>query len=111
MKHSTLSTAALLCAGLSVSAQYYIPPDFYNDMERQSYGIWPNAGQLTNDLGQAVPEVSFYTTGALPRAYFRKEGSFSLVLATSDTLANVDTLRRLDITCVGTQANFPDPVV
>jgi hypothetical protein len=80
-------------------------------MPRQSYGIWPNQGQVTDDQGNAVPEVSFYTTGATPRAYFRKDGAFSLVLSTVDTVAGVDTLRRLDLSCVGTDANFPDPVV
>ncbi|MBX2983365.1 MAG: hypothetical protein KF843_11880 [Flavobacteriales bacterium] len=52
----------------------------------------------------------FYTSGALPRAFFRKDASFSLVVSTTDTLAGIDTLRRLDITCVGQNANYPDPI-
>ena len=78
---------------------------------RDSYGIWPNQGQITDLQGNPVPDVSFYTTGSLPRAYFRKDGSFSLVLASVDTTTMADTLRRLDITCVGPEANYPDPIV
>ena len=80
-------------------------------MQKESYGIWPNQGQITDLQGNPVPDVSFYTTGSLPRAYFRKDGSFSLVLASVDTTTMADTLRRLDITCVGPEANYPDPIV
>ncbi|HMN06140.1 MAG TPA: hypothetical protein PKD45_10460 [Flavobacteriales bacterium] len=93
----------------NASAQY-IPPDPFNDNLKASYGIWPNMGQVTDDQGNTVPDVSFYTTGAMPRAFFRKDASFSLVVATRDTVAQVDTLRRLDITCVGPTANAPEPI-
>ncbi|MEB2342973.1 MAG: hypothetical protein OZ932_13335 [Flavobacteriia bacterium] len=93
----------------NASAQY-IPPDPFNDNLKESYGIWPNMGQVTDDQGNAVPEVRFYTTGAMPRAFFRKDASFSLVVATRDTVAQVDTLRRLDITCVGPTAHAPEPI-
>jgi hypothetical protein len=79
-------------------------------MPKESYGIWPNEGQVTDLDGNAVPDISFYTSGALPRAYFRKSGLFSLVLGTGDSVS-VDTLRRLDVACVGPHANYPDPIV
>ncbi|MBS1940319.1 MAG: hypothetical protein JST38_05525 [Bacteroidetes bacterium] len=79
-------------------------------MQKETFGIWPNMGQVVSTQGAAVPGVKFYTTGAVPRAYFRKDGSFSLVLATGDSLGP-DTLRRLDITCVGGNAQYPQPVV
>ena len=89
---------------------YYIPPDPYGDIDNANYGIWRNLGQVVDQQGDSVPSISWYTTGALPRAYFHKNGVFSLVLATRDTVAGVDTLRRLDVTCAGPNANYPNPV-
>ncbi|MBK7287569.1 MAG: hypothetical protein IPI95_10940 [Flavobacteriales bacterium] len=97
--------------GLTASAQYYIPPDPFNDMLKESYGIWPNMGQVTDLQDSATPYIKFYTTGALPRAYFHKEGTFSLVVATPGDSLSGDTLRRLDITCAGEHAQYQDPVV
>ncbi|HRO39048.1 MAG TPA: hypothetical protein PLV70_01710 [Flavobacteriales bacterium] len=69
-------------------------------------------GQVTDVEGHARPDIKFYTSGAVPRAYFREEGSFSLVLDTpGDSLSGVDTLRRLDLTLTGPNAMHPDPVV
>ncbi len=101
----------MLTVGLTASAQYYIPPDPFNDMLKESYGIWPNMGQVTDLQDSATPYIKFYTTGALPRAYFHKEGTFSLVVATPGDSLSGDTLRRLDITCAGEHAQYPDPVV
>ena len=113
MKQLLPLAAAIILSHAStiVHAQIYIPPDPTGDIQKESYGIWPNQGQIADLNGNQLPDVSFYTTGATPRAYFLKSGKFSLVLTTTDTTNMLDTLRELDVACTGPGANHPDPVI
>lgn len=57
-----------------------ILPDFYGEPNKGSIGFWENRGQVKNEQGQPVQNVSYYSQGAYPRAYFQKNSRFSLVL-------------------------------
>lgn len=83
-------------------------PDPGGDNDNPNYSIWPNVGQVVNDLGDSVPSIAYYTEG-FPQTYFQTNGLISFVYSTRDTVAGVDTLRRLDLTCAGPNANYPDP--
>jgi len=78
------------------------PPDLYGEALRNTIGFWENRGQLKSTNEQPVPEVLYYTEGALPRAYFQRKGTISFVLTKRDTMIAIpDTLYRLDMNCVG----------
>ena len=103
--HSLVAFSMMCCA----TAQVYIPPDPYNDALKLSYGIWENLDQVVGPGQTPQPNIQFYTEGAELGAYFQKDGKFSLVLATVDTIiATPDTLKRLDISFTGEDAQAPD---
>ncbi|MBP9079894.1 MAG: hypothetical protein KBF80_06560 [Flavobacteriales bacterium] len=87
---------------------YYIPAD-PGDGDNLNYNVLPNAGQVVNDQGSAVPDISYYTEGGV-QTYFRQDGLFSMVYNSPDTTAILDTLRRFDVAFAGLKANHPDPV-
>lgn len=76
-----------------------ILPDFYGEPCKGSIGFWENRGQIKNEQGQPMPNASYYSQGAYPRAYFQKNSLFSLVLQQpTGTLPNDPVLsHRLDI--------------
>ncbi len=88
---------------------YYIPPDPWDDGDNANYSVWPNAGQVVDVAGNPVPDVAFYADGQAA-TYFQNNGTFSMVYAARDTMAGMDTLRRVDVSCAGNTANYPDPV-
>lgn len=88
---------------------YYIPPDPWGDGDNANYSVWPNAGQVVNDQGNAVPDISYYTEGGV-QTYFLQDGLFSMVYGSPDSTAGLDSLRRFDVAFAGTKANHPDPV-
>ena len=88
---------------------YYIPPDPWDDGDNANYSVWPNAGQVVNDQGNAVPDISYYTEGGV-QTYFLQDGLFSMVYGSPDSTAGLDSLRRFDVAFAGTKANHPDPV-
>ncbi len=86
-----------------------MPPDPYNDVVRPSYGLWENTGWVIGTDGQPREDIQFVTEGAQPRAYIRKGGKISFVMASVDTICStLDTLRRLDMELVGEGAQHPD---
>ena len=88
---------------------FYRPPDPWGDGDNANYNVWPNAGQVVDIAGNPVPDIACYADGH-GATYFRRNGAWSKVYSSRDTVANVKTLRRLDLSCIGTRANFPDPV-
>ena len=84
-------------------------PAIYGDIENVNYAVVPNAGQVVNDLGEPQPNIAYYTKGGRAQTFFQKDALFSIVLAARDTIAALDTLRRLDVSCVGVNANYPEP--
>ncbi len=88
-----------------------MPPDPYNDVLRSSYGLWENTGWVIDTQGDLREDVQYVTEGAQPRAYIRRGGKISFVLASVDTTSStLDTLRRLDMELVGEGAQHPDAV-
>lgn len=86
------------------------PPDLYGEALKDVMGFWENRGQVKDINEQAVPDVLYYTQGALPRAYFQRKGVISFTLAKRDTsIAVADTLYRLDMKCVGEHARDVAP--
>lgn len=81
------------------------PPDLYGEALKDVIGFWENRGQVKNSNEQAVPDVLFYTQGAIPRTHFQRKGLISFTLAKRDTtIAAPDTLYRLDMKCIGEHA-------
>lgn len=88
-----------------------MPPDPQNDVVRPSYGLWENTGWVIGTDGQPREDIQFVTEGAQPRAYIRKGGKVSFVVASVDaTSSTLDTLRRLDMELVGEGAQHPDAI-
>jgi hypothetical protein len=88
-----------------------MPPDPYNDVLKSSYGLWENTGWVIDTQGDLRQDVQYVTEGAQPRAYIRRGGKISFVLASVDTTSStLDTLRRLDMELVGEGALHPDAV-
>jgi hypothetical protein len=88
-----------------------MPPDPYNDVLKSSYGLWENTGWVIDTQGDLRQDVQYVTEGAQPRAYLRRDGKISFVLASVDTTSStLDTLRRLDMELVGEGALHPDAV-
>lgn len=89
-----------------------LPPDFYGEALREAYAAWENTGWVRNTSGALEPNIKYVTDGATPRAYLKRGGAMSLVLASIDTsIATVDTLHRLDLSFDGELAQHPDPIV
>lgn len=84
-------------------------PDFYGEACKGSIGFWENRGQIKNEQGQPVPNVSYYSQGAYPRAYFQKNSRFSLVLQQPTGTSPNDPVmsHRLDIRPYGAASVSP----
>ncbi len=74
-------------------------PDYYGEECKKTIGFWENQGQIKNPDGLPVDNVLYYSQGAMPRAYFRKNSTMSIVLHQPTSLAPMAPLvaHRLDI--------------
>ena len=97
----------MACSGVNSDGAILYLPFTVADADNVGYSVIPNEGQVVNDLGESEPNVAYYAIGG---TYFQKNSLISLVTATSDTAEGDETQRRLDITCAGPNANYPDPV-
>jgi len=96
--------------GASLLAQPDFPPDYYNEALKDAIGFWENRKQVKTTQELSASDVLYYTQGASPRVYFQRKGVASFVLAKRDTsIAVPDTLYRLDMKCVGPNANDIEP--
>ena len=91
------------------TAAQYIPPDFFNDAHKTEIGFWPNQGQVVGTDGNAVTSVKFVSDGSFPKVYLHEKSRVSFVIRTSD-VSMQDSLRRLDMVPVGTEARESEPV-
>lgn len=96
-----------MVCGILGTAQAQAPPDPFGDADNPNYEVIPNVGQVLNDLGEAEPDIAYCASGG---TYFQNHGLISFVFNTSDTLEGITTQRRLDASCAGGKANYPDPV-
>jgi hypothetical protein len=77
---------------------------------KDAIGFWENRKQVKTTQELSASDVLYYTQGASPRVYFQRKGVASFVLAKRDTsIAIPDTLYRLDMKCVGPNANDIEP--
>ncbi|MBK7086876.1 MAG: hypothetical protein IPH53_20415 [Flavobacteriales bacterium] len=110
MKRTGVLFALFLAA--SAGAQTYdIPPVPNNEPLSDAIGFWENLGQVKSTAEDPQPDVTFYSQGAVPRAFMRTGGQVSFVLGRHDTLTTTpDTLHRLDMSPTGEMAQEADPV-
>lgn len=96
---------------MTQAQEAYIPPDPFDDALKVSYGIWEQLGQVVGPGQTPQPDIQYYTEGAEPRAYFKRDARFSLVLASVDTsISTPDTMNRLDISFTGEAVQTPDAI-
>ncbi|MBK6775113.1 MAG: hypothetical protein IPG74_04430 [Flavobacteriales bacterium] len=106
MSRTIHSLVAISLVRIATAQPAYTPPDPWDDALKVSYGIWEQLGQVQ---GTGAADVQYYTDGAELQAYFQRDGRFSLVLASVDTIiATPDTLKRLDVSFTGEDAQTPD---
>lgn len=74
-------------------------PDYYGEACKETIGFWENQGQIKDPADMPVPHLLYYTEGAMPRAYFRKNSTMSIVLhEPTSLLPNTPLLaHRLDV--------------
>lgn len=74
-------------------------PDYYGEACKETIGFWENQGQLKYPDGSPVDPVLYYSQGAMPRAYFRKNSTMSIVVhEPTSMLPNAPLLaHRLDV--------------
>ncbi|HPF92231.1 MAG TPA: hypothetical protein PLL57_16330, partial [Flavobacteriales bacterium] len=74
-------------------------PDYYGEACKETIGFWENQGQIKDPAGLPVPQLLYYTEGAMPRAYFRKNSTMSIVVhEPTSLLPNTPLLaHRLDV--------------
>lgn len=111
MRKSTL--CLLLVFGiLAVQAQTYIPPDFYGESYTESYGFWPNEGQVIDSYGDLRSDISYVSDGTLPKLFMRRETQMSFVFGkSSNDSLSLDSIFRIDMTLVGEGVQNVDPTV
>jgi hypothetical protein len=85
-------------------------PDYYGEVCKETIGFWENQGQIKSPAGLPVPTVLYYSQGTMPRAYFRKNSTMSIVVQEPTSMApNAPQLaHRLDVRPYG--AASVDPV-
>lgn len=74
-------------------------PDYYGEICKKTIGFWENDGQIKDPNGLPVENVLYYSQGAMPRAYFRKNSTMSNVLhepTSTDAMAPL-IAHRLDV--------------
>jgi hypothetical protein len=74
-------------------------PDYYGEACKETIGFFENKGQFKSPAGLPVPELMYYTQGAMPRAFFRKNSTMSIVVQQPTSMApNAPQLaHRLDV--------------
>ena len=87
----------------------YIPEDFFHDDHKTEIGFWPNDGQVIATDGQLATTVKFVSDGCSPQMYLHDKSRVSFVIRNLDA-SQQDTLHRLDMKPVGTNAIDSDPV-
>ena len=70
---------------LAAQAQVYVPPDFYGEPYKESFGFWPNEGQVIDSNGDHRPDISYVSDGALPKLFMLKETQMSFVFGKAAT--------------------------
>lgn len=85
-------------------------PDYYGEACKKTIGFWEDQGQLKYPNGLPVQNVLYYSQGTMPRAYFRKNSTMSIVVHEPTSIAaNAPLLaHRLDVRPYGA-ANV-DPI-
>jgi hypothetical protein len=84
-------------------------PDFYGEACKETIGSWENQGQLKYPNGLPVDPVLYYSQGTMPRAYFRKNSTMSIVVHEPTAMAaNAPLLaHRLDVRPYGAASVDP----
>ncbi len=74
-------------------------PDYYGEACKETIGFFENQGQFKSPTGLPVPELMYYTQGAMPRAFFRKNSTMSIVVHEPTSMAPNTSLlaHRLDV--------------
>lgn len=99
MKHLILAlTLTVGFAPPHLRAQLELP-DYYGEACKKTIGFWENDGQIKDPSGLPVDHVLYYSQGAMPRAYFRKNSTMSIVLHQPTSLAPMAPImaHRLDV--------------
>ncbi len=74
-------------------------PDYYGEACKETIGFWENQGQIKSPNGLPLPNLLYYSQGAMPRAYFQKNSTMSIVVHEPTSMAaNAPLLaHRLDV--------------
>jgi hypothetical protein len=99
MKHLILAiTLSVSFTPPYLQAQLELP-DYYGEACKEIIGFWENEGQLKYPDGSPVDPVLYYSQGTMPRAYFRKNSTMSIVVhEPTSLLPNAPLLaHRLDV--------------